>query len=134
MRLNASGINPADVKRRAGWGGAAMDHDLVVPHADGAGIVEAVGEGEGEGVDAALIGIRVWIRNGQGGYGEAGRAFGTAAERIVLQQTQAIPLPDGLDFAAGACLGIPALGARSRLGNLRRFFVRTCRPSWRYSR
>ena len=107
LRVVASGINPADVKRRAGWGGAQMDHDLVVPHADGAGVVEAVGEG----CDPALVGTRVWVRNAQGGYGEAGRAFGTAAERIVLPKDQVFPLPDGLDFAAGACLGIPALTA-----------------------
>ncbi len=107
VRMRASGVNPADVKRRAGWGGATMDHDLVVPHADGAGIVEAVGEGG----DAALVGNRVWIRNGQGGYGEAGRAHGTAAERIVLPEAQIFPLPENLNFAAGACLGIPALTA-----------------------
>ena len=107
VRLQASGVNPADVKRRAGWGGSTMDHDIVVPHADGAGTVEAVGAGS----DTSLIGTRVWVRNGQGGYGEAGRAFGTAAQRIVLPRDQVIRLPEGLDFAAGACLGIPALTA-----------------------
>ncbi len=107
VRVHASGVNPADVKRRAGWGGTAMQHDLVVPHADGAGVIEAVGEG----ASPELIGQRVWIRNGQGGYGEAGRAFGTAAERIVLPAAQVFPLHDSLDFAAGACLGIPALTA-----------------------
>jgi len=107
VRVHASGVNPADVKRRAGWGGAAMAHELVVPHADGAGIVDAVGAG----VPSSRVGRRVWIRNGQGGYGEAGRAFGTAAQTITLPADQVFDLPDTLGFAEGACLGIPALTA-----------------------
>lgn len=107
VQLRASGINPADVKRRAGWGGSTMQHEMVIPHADGAGIVEAVGNG----VPNSMVGQRVWLHNGQGGYGEAGRAFGTAAEIIQLPADQVFPLPDRLDFAEGACLGIPALTA-----------------------
>ncbi|MDA4846156.1 NADPH:quinone reductase [Hoeflea poritis] len=107
VRIRASGINPADVKRRAGWGGLAMEHDCVVPHADGAGIVEAVGED----VSSSWQGQRVWMRNAQGGYGEAGRAFGTAAEYVSLPVAQVFALPEPLGFAQGACLGIPALTA-----------------------
>lgn len=104
VRIAASGINPADVKRRAGWNGARMAHDLVIPHSDGAGIIEAVGAGG----DPARIGKRVWLWNAQGGYGTAGRAHGTAAEYIALPQAQALPLSDALSFAEGACLGVPA--------------------------
>lgn len=107
VRLMASGINPADVKRRAGWNGARMAHPLVIPHCDGAGVIEAVGQG----VDADRIGQRVWLWNAQGGYGEAGRAFGTAAELIALPAGQAVPLADALSFEEGACLGVPGLTA-----------------------
>lgn len=107
VRVHASGINPADVKRRAGWNGATIMHPLVIPHCDGAGVIEAVGSG----VDTARVGERVWIWNAQGGYGEAGRAFGTAADYISLPAEQAVTLPEQLDFMQGACLGVPALTA-----------------------
>jgi NADPH:quinone reductase-like Zn-dependent oxidoreductase len=73
-----------------------------VPHSDGAGVIEAVGEG----VDRARVGERVWIWNGQWK-----RPFGTAAEYIALPAAQAVRLPEGVSFAEGACLGIPALTA-----------------------
>jgi NADPH:quinone reductase len=107
VRVAASGINPADVKRRAGWGGMAMAHPRVIPHCDGAGTIEAVGTG----VDEARIGQRVWLWNAQGGYGTAGRAFGTAAEFIALPSEQAVPLPEALSMEEGACLGVPAVTA-----------------------
>jgi len=107
VAVRASGINPADVKRRAGWLGTRMEHPLVIPHTDGAGVIEAVGES----VDPKRIGQRVWIWNAQGDYGEARRAFGTAAERIALPEAQAVPLSEGLSFAQGACIGIPAMTA-----------------------
>ncbi|MEM9249479.1 MAG: NADPH:quinone reductase [Pseudomonadota bacterium] len=107
VRLSASGINPADVKRRGGWGGLAMEHPAVIPHCDGAGTVVAVGAG----VEPERVGTRVWLWNAQGGYGESGRAFGTAAEYVALPSAQAVPLADGVSFAQGACLGVPAMTA-----------------------
>ncbi len=107
VRIAASGINPADVKRRAGWGGMQMGHPRIIPHCDGAGTIEAVGAG----VSADRIGQRVWLWNAQGGYGQAGRAFGTAAEYIALPAEQAVPLPDHFTMAQGACLGVPAMTA-----------------------
>ncbi|MBP1842702.1 NADPH2:quinone reductase [Rhizobium petrolearium] len=107
VRVHASGINPADVKRRGGWRGTGMDHPLVIPHTDGAGQIIAVGEG----VDPARIGERVWMWNAQGGYGEAGRAFGTAAEFIAIASHQAVRLADSLTYADGANLGVPAMTA-----------------------
>ncbi|MEQ6250728.1 NADPH:quinone reductase [Sulfitobacter sp. HNIBRBA3233] len=107
VRVMASGINPADVKRRGGWNGARMEHALVIPHCDGAGVIEAVGAG----VARDRIGQRVWMWNAQGGYGESGRAFGTAAEYIALASAQAVPLSDTLGFDEGACLGVPGLTA-----------------------
>lgn len=107
VRVAASGVNPADVKRRAGWNGARMQHPRIIPHCDGAGEIVAVGAG----VDAGRIGQRVWMWNAQGGYGAAGRAFGTAAELIALPVRQVVSLPDALTFEAGACLGVPAMTA-----------------------
>lgn len=107
VKVSASGINPADVKRRAGWRGMRMEHPLVIPHTDGAGEIIAVGED----VDPSRIGERVWMWNAQGGYGEAGRAFGTAAELVALPSEQATRLPDSLNFEEGACLGVPAMTA-----------------------
>ncbi|MBO6725151.1 MAG: NADPH:quinone reductase [Rhizobiaceae bacterium] len=107
VRVRASGINPADVKRRAGWNGMQMEHPLVIPHTDGAGEIVDVGEG----VDRSRVGERVWMWNAQGGYNTAGRAFGTAAELIALPSNQAVRLPKKLDFVAGANLGVPAMTA-----------------------
>lgn len=100
VRLATSGVNPSDWKTRRG--SRPMAFPRVVPHSDGAGTIEAVGEG----VDRARIGSRVWLWNGQWK-----RAFGTAAEYIALPAIQAVPLPDHTPFEAGACLGIPALTA-----------------------
>jgi NADPH2:quinone reductase len=104
IRLEASGVNPADVGRRAGsYSGSAMEFPLVIPNSDGAGLVEQVGRG----VTRFQRGQRVWLFNGQ----RNGRAFGTAAEFIALAEQLVTPLPDNLSFAEGATLGIPAMTA-----------------------
>ncbi|MGG5818041.1 NADPH:quinone reductase [Falsiroseomonas sp. HW251] len=100
VRLATSGVNPSDWKTRSGT--RPMAAPRVIPHSDGAGVIEAVGEG----VDRARIGERIWIWNGQWK-----RAFGTAAEYIALPAAQAVRLPHDTGFEAGACLGIPALTA-----------------------
>ena len=100
VRLHASGVNPSDVKARAG--SRPMAFDRVVPHSDGAGVVEAVGEG----ADPAMVGRRVYLRNGQWR-----RAGGTAAQYIALDAGCVHDLPDGVSFETGAALGIPALTA-----------------------
>jgi len=102
VRVKASGVNPSDVKSRAGLR-AKMSWPRVVPHSDGAGVIEAIGAG----VDPARVGERVWLWNGQWQ-----RPFGTAAEYIALPSVQAPHLPDGVPYEAGACLGIPAMTAR----------------------
>jgi len=91
VRIRASGINPTDVKHRAGWNGLAMTHRMVIPHTDGAGEIVDVGSD----IDQRRIGQRVWLWNAQGGYGEAGRALGTAAEYISIAADQAVPLAEG---------------------------------------
>ncbi len=104
VRLHASGVNPSDVKMRGGArvGIDTMPFPQVVPHSDGAGVIEAVGEG----VDKARIGERVWVSNGQWQ-----RAFGTAAEYIAVPEGLVAPLPEGISFELGASLGIPAITA-----------------------
>ena len=99
VRVYASGVNPSDVKKRMGRMPAPAEYPRIIPHSDGAGIVEAVGEG----VPHRRIGERVWLWNAQWH-----RPFGTAAEYCILPSDQAIALPARLGFAEGACLGIPA--------------------------
>lgn len=99
VRLATSGVNPSDVKSRRS---RPLASDRIIPHSDGAGVIEAVGTD----VSAARVGERVWIWNGQWQ-----RPAGTAAEYIALPAAQAVRLPDGTDFAAAACLGIPAMTA-----------------------
>src|ERR1700704_774776 len=102
VKLEASGVNPADVGRRAG-SYRAMEFSRVIPNSDGAGIVDQVGDG----VTRLKLGQRVWLFNGQ----RNGRAFGTAAEYIALAEHLVTPLPDRLSFAEGATLGIPGMTA-----------------------
>ncbi len=106
VRIHASGINPSDTKMRAGWRNTPLAFERVVPHADGAGEVVAVGEG----VNRALVNARVWVYNATALY-DASRAMGTAAQYCALPAEQAVPLPAGTDFTQGACLGVPACTA-----------------------
>ena len=100
VHVHASGVNPSDWKTRSG--SRPMVAPRVIPHSDGAGVIDRVGPN----VDPARIGERVWLWNAQWK-----RAFGTAATHIALPSSQAARLPDGIPFEAGACLGIPALTA-----------------------
>lgn len=101
VRLRASGISPSDYKRRASAKGG-MEFPRIIPHSDGAGVVDAVGEG----VRTFRPGDRVWTMDAQ-----FKRPFGTAAEYVVLPEAKVAPLPDGVPFEVGACLGIPAMTA-----------------------
>jgi len=104
VRLVFSGVNPSDAKARSGARPGVLKPAFprIIPHSDGAGEIDAVGDG----VDAGRIGARVWIWNGQWQ-----RAFGTAAEYICLPSAQAVDLPGGVSFESGATLGIPGLTA-----------------------
>ncbi|WP_419161659.1 NADPH:quinone reductase [Candidatus Palauibacter sp.] len=103
VRVAASGVNPSDTKRRGGWIGLSMGHPRVIPHSDGAGTIEAVGQG----VDPARIGERVWLWNAQGG----GRPFGTAADCATVPAERAATLPECASFTEGAGLGVPGCTA-----------------------
>jgi len=101
VRLAMSGVNPSDVKARAG-STRKIAYPRVIPHSDGAGEIDMVGDS----VAATRLGQRVWLWNAQWA-----RAFGTCAEYVTLPAEQAVPLPAGISFEVGACLGIPAMTA-----------------------
>jgi len=102
VRLATSAINPSDVKKRAGSFPNLLDAGFVIPNSDGAGIIEAVGDGVG----ASRIGERVWVYQAQ-----FARRFGTAAEYVAIASERAAELPEATSFDVGACLGIPAMTA-----------------------
>jgi NADPH:quinone reductase len=102
VRVHASGVNPTDTYTRSGARGQGMPFERIVPHQDGAGVIDAVGEG----VSRARSGERVWLYMAQWQ-----RPFGTAAQYCVLPAERAVRLPDNCGFNEGACLGVPWLTA-----------------------
>ena len=102
VKLSTTGINPSDVKKRAGAFSNLLDQGLVIPHSDGAGEIVAVGAG----VSKNRIGERVWIYQAQ-----YERRFGTAASLISIDARRAVILPQETSLEIGACLGIPAMTA-----------------------
>jgi NADPH:quinone reductase-like Zn-dependent oxidoreductase len=102
VRLSCSGINPSDVKKRAGSFPNLLDEGLVVPNSDGAGTIEAVGTS----VPESRIGERVWVYQAQ-----FARRFGTAADYVAIDASRAPQLADTASFEVGACLGIPVMTA-----------------------
>ncbi|CAH1694323.1 NADPH:quinone reductase-like Zn-dependent oxidoreductase [Hyphomicrobiales bacterium] len=108
MRVAASGINPSDVKRRAGWGGAAWPGHRIVAHCDGAGDVVAAADAVGQ----PWVGRRAWVWSVPGRtFLRQGTEYGTAAEWLAVPAANLAPLPDGVDYRVGACLGVPAITA-----------------------
>jgi NADPH2:quinone reductase len=102
VRMMFSGVSPGDTKKRRGWLGSAMAFARIVPHSDGAGVVEDVGEG----VDPSRVGRRVWVYGAQ-----SYRPLGTAAQLTVVPGQQAVDLPEEVSDELGACLGIPGITA-----------------------
>lgn len=102
VRIAVSGVNPSDVKRRAGSRGQSVTPPRIIPHSDGAGVIDAVGKN----VSQTRVGERVWLWNAQWQ-----RPYGTCAEYCCVPQEMACPLARDIPFEAGACLGIPAMTA-----------------------
>jgi NADPH:quinone reductase len=102
VRLSLSGANPGDIKKRQSWLGNPMAFPRIIPHSDGAGVIEAVGTD----VDPARAGRRVWVYGAQ-----SYRPFGTAAQATVVPDSLAVDLPDAVSDEIGACLGIPGITA-----------------------
>lgn len=101
VRIAFSGINPTDVKSRAG-AVASVINEFQIPHHDGAGVIDAVGDG----VSPERIGERVWLM-----LGAKGSRYGTAAEYCIVDSDSARPLPASVSFELGATLGVPAVTA-----------------------
>src|SRR5580693_9044642 len=102
IRIAASGVNPGDIKKRQDSFGSGMPYPRVIPHSDGAGHVDEIGEG----VSSEWIGRPVWCYGAQ-----SYRPFGTAAEFTVVPVDQVAPLPENVSLDQGACLGIPGITA-----------------------
>ncbi len=102
VKVTVSGLNPSDVKTRTGFAGVPMPFPRIIPHQDGAGIIDKVGPG----VSEQRIGERVWLYKAQ-----AGRPFGSAADYVALPADCAVPLPANASFEVGASLGIAAITA-----------------------
>ena len=102
VKLCTTGVNPSDVKKRAGGFPNLLDDGAVIPHSDGAGVIEGVGSG----VPTSRIGERVFVYQAQ-----YARLHGTAAEYVAIDTLRAPRLPDNTAFDVGACVGIPILTA-----------------------
>ncbi|OIH93927.1 oxidoreductase [Curtobacterium sp. MCBA15_001] len=102
VRVTYSGVNPGDTKKREGWLGSAMPYAEVIPHSDGAGVVDRVGSE----TDHALVGKRVAVHGAQ-----SYRPSGTAAEYVVVPVELVTPLPDAVPDDIAALLGIPGVTA-----------------------
>ncbi|MCU1325085.1 MAG: Oxidoreductase, zinc-binding dehydrogenase family [Bryobacterales bacterium] len=98
----ASGVNPGDVKKRQNAFDYGMPFSRVIPHSDGAGRIDEVGDG----VSSDWIGQMVWCYGAQ-----SYRPFGTAAEFTIVPVDQVAHLPGGVSAEQGACLGIPGITA-----------------------
>ena len=101
VRVHVSGINPSDVKARAGARGP-LTFPFQIPHSDGAGVIDSVGAS----VSASRVGERVYVWNAAWN-----RQMGSCAEYVCLPSEQAVVLPDNTDFTLGACIGIPVMTA-----------------------
>lgn len=105
VKVAVSGVNPTDWKARAG-GGATPGFDEVVPNQDGAGVIDAVGDG----VTDLTVGDRVWLYLAQ-----HQRPTGTAQEYTVVPAERAVKLPENVGFDVAASLGVPAMTAHRAL-------------------
>lgn len=106
VRVTCSGVNPTDWKSRSGKTGRAPSEPQV-PHHDGAGVVDAVGQGVGD----RHVGERVWLY-----LAAFDNRWGTAAQYSVVPAERVVPLPDSAPDELGACLGVPAVTAAYCLG------------------
>ncbi len=106
VRITCSGVNPTDWKTRSGATGGTPAEPQV-PHHDGAGVIDAVGQG----VADRQVGQRVWLY-----LAAFGNRWGTAAEHSVVPAERTVVLPEGASDELGASLGVPAVTAAHCLG------------------
>src|ERR1700693_4182607 len=94
VRVKAAGVNPVDAYIRTGTYAARKPALPYTPGMDGAGVVEAVGEG----VTRVKAGDRVYL---------AGSLSGTYAEQALCEESQVQALPQKVNFAQGAAVHVP---------------------------
>ena len=100
--MRASGVNPSDVKSREGRT-RKIAFPRVIPHSDGAGEIDMVGEG----VPASRASA-----SGCGPGTRSGNARSAPAPTMwCCRRRWRLPCPRQVSFEAGACLGIPAMTA-----------------------
>lgn len=101
VKLAFSGLNPTDVKSRAGLTPRDIGK-FQIPHHDGAGVIDVVGAS----VDPSRIGERVWVM-----LAADNNPYGTAAEYCIVDVKHVSALPAEVPFELGATLGVPAVTA-----------------------
>lgn len=101
VKLAYSGVNPTDVKSRAGLTPRSIGK-FQIPHHDGAGVIDVVGAS----VDPSRIGERVWVM-----LAADNSAYGTAADYCIVDVKHVHSLPAEASFELGATLGVPAVTA-----------------------
>lgn len=132
INIEAAALNRLDLFVRAGWKGLELNFPHVVC-ADGAGIVDAIGEGVTQfavgdrvSIDPTLVkpddpALHTGLEN-QSRIAILGEHHtGTAAEYIVLPQRNLIKIPDDFDFGEAAAVGLVGVTAWHSLitrGNL----------------
>jgi NADPH2:quinone reductase len=111
VRLTLSGANPGDTKKRQAWLRSPMAFPRIVPHSDGAGVIEAVGLG----ADLARVSQRAWVYGAQ-----SYRPFGTAARTTVVPEALASTSPPRSVTRWGmpGCAGIVVHPSSRRAGAL----------------
>lgn len=102
IRVKAAGLNFIDIYQRTGRYATPMPY---TPGLEGAGIVEAIGEG----VSEAKVGDRVAYNGNLGAY----------AQMAVVKAQDLIPLPDELTFEQGAAFPLQGMTAHYLLHEFR---------------
>lgn len=106
VKIKNSGVNPSDIKSRTTSFARVKDLLPLIPHTDGAGVVEEVGSN----VRSLKSGDRVWI-----GFAMWRGSNGTCAEYVSVPENFVFPLPENTGFDVGACAGVPILTAMHAL-------------------
>jgi len=102
VKLFAVGVNPNETYIRTGTYSFYIPELPYTPGFDGAGIVDAIGEG----VTHLNVGDRVFVAALL-----AKRNTGTYAQKVVCDANAVHRLPESISYEKGASLGIPALTA-----------------------
>ena len=122
VNIKAAALNRLDLWVRAGWKGLELNFPHIIC-ADGAGVVDAVGEGgrhfavgDRVCIDPTVVApddpaLHTGLEN-QSRIAILGEHHsGTAAEHVVLPQRNLMKMPAGFDFGAAAAVGLVGVTA-----------------------